>query len=157
VDEDALRDFAGEDFGLLAEVLQFADEDVVAGEDALGLEELLEAIGDSGAGGIHALIEELEDKVIAVAIDHEAGEEVALGVDEAVGIGVGDGALAELESGAKAVEVEGAIERLVLVSEQAESDLGGGAVVGDAEALPALVEDADGLAGLGLGAVSDIA
>ena len=156
-DVDALRDVAGEDLGFLAEIFELADEDVVAGEDAFGLEQFLEAIGDGGAGGVHTLIEELDDEVVTVAIDHEAGQEVAFSVNEAIGIGVLDGALAEIEGRAEAVEVEGAVEGFVLVGEEAESDLRGGAVMGDAEALASLIENADRFAGLGLAAVSDVA
>ncbi len=68
-----------------------------------------------------------------------------------------DGALAELQGGAQAGEIEGAVQWLVLAGEQAQGDLGGSAVVGDAQALAALIQNADGLAGLGFAAVSDVA
>ena len=156
-DGDGLGDLAGEDGGFERQLLLGADRDVVAGDDALGLEDLFEAGDDVGLGGVHALVEGLDDEVVAIAIHDQGGQEVGFAVDDAVGVGVVDDGAAVLLGGAEALQIEIAADLFDLPREHADGDLGGGAVVRRAEGAAALVGDLDGLAGLGAVAVHDVA
>jgi len=98
----------------------------------------------------------LEDKVRAVAIDDETRQKVGLGENESAGVGVFDDALAVGQGLAEAAKVEIAVEGFPLVAQQAQGDLGRGAVMRGAEELAAIVGDVDRLAGSGGFCVDDV-
>src|SRR5205814_1265110 len=115
-----------------------------------------QARDDFGFGGVHALIESLDGEAIGVAIDDEGGQEVGLGVYDAVGVGVADHAAAMLFGGAKAAEVEIAVDLFDVRREHAERDLAGGRVVRCAERPSSLVGDFDRLPRLGAVAIYQV-
>ena len=101
-DGNAIGNLAGERRRSRAAVLLGAHRNVVARDDALGLEDLFEAGGDFGLGGVHPLVQGLHDEVVAVAIDHQGGEQVGFAVDHAVGVGIADHGLRCCFGGAQA-------------------------------------------------------
>jgi hypothetical protein len=92
-----------------------------------------------------------------VAVDDEAGELVGFAEDDAVGVGVVDDASAVEEGGFDAAAEEGAVDGFGLIGEEAQGDLGSGAVVGGAEDAAGGSGDEDGIAGGGSATVEDIA
>ena len=145
------------DGGLERQLFLGADGDVVARDDAVGVEDLFEAGRDFGFGGVHALVERLHDEVIAVAIDDQRGEQVGFAVDDAVGVAIVDHGAAVLFGGAEAAQKEIAADLFDLPREHAQGDLRRGTVVRGAERASARVGDLDGLAGLGAIAIGDVA
>ena len=51
---------------------------------------------------VHALVERLDDEVIAVAVHHQCGQQIGFAVHHPVGIGVADHAAAVFRGGAQA-------------------------------------------------------
>ena len=84
---DRLGNFARQDRGFERQLLFGANRDVVARDDAARLEDFVQAGRDLVLGGIHALVERLHHEVVAVAIDHQGGQQVGLAVDHAIGVG----------------------------------------------------------------------
>ena len=123
VNEERDRRLATEHPGTKFEPFGDADGGVVALDDSHGLELLLEDARDFLAALVHGKSERLHDEVVAVTIDDEAGDAVAFTPHEppearvaasalAVGDGLGDAALEEVE-----------VEFLPLAGEAAGDDL----------------------------------
>jgi hypothetical protein len=91
--EDDVAFADGDDVGHLAlqqghalvEPLEEADTRIVALEDALRIEPLREDPHDLVLETLGGLREGLDDEVVAVAIHHERGQAVPLGMDESAG------------------------------------------------------------------------
>jgi hypothetical protein len=156
-DADGAVDGAVQDAFFLGQGFTVADGDIVAEDDGAGGEEFVERGEEVGLGAVHALVEGLEDERVMVAVDDEAGEQVGFGEDDAVGVGVVDDVAAVEEGGFEAASEEGGADGFGLIGEQAQRDLGRGAVVGGAEDAAGGSGDEDGIAGGGGAAVEDIA
>jgi hypothetical protein len=120
--------------------------------DAAGFDELLEGVGEvlevgEPGGGV-----ELEDEEAGVVVDDDAGEAVALAVEEAEGVGVAEveGGAAQGEGLADAQAPEEGAGVLVLAGgEDAEGDRGVGGEEGVADRRRPWPEEGDEVAGAG--------
>jgi hypothetical protein len=95
--------------------------------------------------------------MIAVAIDHERGEEIGFAVDHAVGIAIADHGATVLFGGAETAQKEIAADLFDLPRQHAERDLGAGAEMGGAERMAAGVGDLDRFTGLSAAAIDNVA
>ena len=109
---DGLGDLAQDHARFERQLFLGANRGVVAGHDALGMENLFQAGDDLAARGVHALVERLHDQVIAVAVHDQGGEEVGLGVDYAVGVAVRRERTPVLFGGAQPAQEEIAVDFL---------------------------------------------
>src|ERR1035441_10487924 len=57
---------------------------IVARHNPAGLENLAEACGNFGLGGVHTLVEGLHHQIIGVAVHHQGGQQVGLTVHHAI-------------------------------------------------------------------------
>ena len=73
------------DPGPQIEALFAARVDIAALVHPFGGQDLLQRLGDQVAAGVHTQRLTLDDGEISVAVHDQAGEEIALGVDDAVG------------------------------------------------------------------------
>ncbi len=126
-------------------LFEFAHAGIDALNDGGRLQGLAQFGHDSAADGlgVHGLGKDLEGKDVVVAVDDEAGEEVGLAEDHAIGVGVFDELLAIGDGLADALADEGGKIRDGGVRKHADGDLGGAAVEGGAQRLSAIVGDAD--------------
>ncbi len=124
-----LGDIARDDRGFERQVFLGAHTNVVARDDPLGLEDLIQARSDLRLGGVHALVERLHDQVIAVAIHYQRWQQVGLAVDHAIGIAVVDHGAAVLLGGAQTVQIEIAADLFYLPRKHPQGNLRSGAVV----------------------------
>ena len=81
-------DFARQHARLQGQRFVLADGRIVALDDSLRRKNFLEATCDHGFGAVHSLVERLNSKIRAVAVDHQTGQAVAFAVHQPVGIGV---------------------------------------------------------------------
>ena len=82
-------DGASDDSFSLRERFKGADRRFIAFDDSLWMEESVEHIANESLPFIHAEGECLECQIVAVSVDNEAGEKVALAVDKPVGVDAG--------------------------------------------------------------------
>ncbi len=142
-DGNGLVEGAGEDSDFAREFFEGSDGGIVTGDDGAGGELSLESSDDFRGGAVHGLIESLESEDVVVAVDDEGGKAIRFAVDHAIGRGVfDDGPAKEFGRGEAGSEVDGRDG----AGEHAQGDLRGGAVVGLADELIAVVDDADGVA-----------
>ncbi len=137
----------GEAFGFLVAF-------VGAGEDFFDAEEFFEGFRDGGEAAVHGEGEEFDDGEVAKFVDDEAGEGVAFGVDDAVGVGGGvevEPIFAEGDGGGKAVGDEGFVDGGAVEGEHAEADGGVEGKEGGAEGFGVAVVDGDEIAVFGVG------
>ena len=130
---------------------------VVAFGDRLGLEDLLERFDDVGLDRVGPLSEGLHDDMRAVAVDDEAGHQIGIGKDDAVGVGVRDDAFAEVLGTLNVATVEANVRYGRLLRQHAEDDFGRGTVVRGTKSIVASVEDTNNLSGLGVTRSDEIA
>jgi len=150
VDHERARVGAVEHGEFGAESFGFADGGVVAEDDGGGLESFAESLDEEVAALVHGEREGLQDEVVEVAVDDDAGQAVGFAPDEAAEAGIDGEALAEGGGLVEAAEEELAVEGLAAAGEAAGDDLGGGVVDGGAEeAVPSVLER-DDFAGLGV-------
>ena len=123
---------------------------IVAEDDGGGIEEGDQRVADDFLPQVHGEGERLDGKVVAVAVDDQAGQAVGLGPDEA-GEGFIDAALlAVLDGLADAAGEEVEVEILLAAGKAAGDDLRMRIVDGGAERAVAEVLEGDDVAGLGI-------
>ena len=141
---------AGKRAGFEREALVAAGGGVVAEDDFLGLEKLLEGGGDVGQVAFDAGGEGLEDEGAVVLVNDEAGEVVGIGPDEAA-VGAGfTSRVAAGEGGGESAVNKGAVERDGFAGVAAPGDIGFRGTEARAEEAAAGVVQDGGLA-VGLG------
>ena len=128
LDVDRVRDLAGPDGDLARQVLEAAHRGIVARQDPLRREDLLERLDQlrlqrrpPGGGA-------LQHQRVAVAVDDERGEAVRLAEAEPARVGPADRALAVRLRAPQPADEERRVDGHVGVSQETECDLGGGAV-----------------------------
>src|SRR5258706_1205724 len=117
------------------EPFELAHLRIVPLQDALGLEQRRERLHDLALAPVHALREGLDDQVVAVAVDHEGGQAVALAVDDAVGRCARGHRLAPADRGRQAVAEEANGQDLAAL-DHAQADLRPRRVEGEAKGAP---------------------
>ena len=95
-----------------------------AGEGFFDSEDFVESGFDAFESSVHWEVEEFDDGVISEAVDDEAWECVAFGVDEAVGVGGGFERFAEVGGECEALVEEGFVDGGGVEGEHAEADGG---------------------------------
>src|SRR5215469_6943911 len=136
----------------LVEALEKADLRIVALEDALGLKEFNEEFDEQALVPFGPLAQGLDGEIVAVAIDDQRWQPVALTVSQPVSVGILDH---DAAIGCRALEAfakEGAVGRNVLAREQANGNLRFVTIKSAAEKAVTLVGDAHDGARLGRGA-----
>ena len=139
------------------QLLLGANRHIVARHDAARREDLLQAGGDIGFGGVHALIERLHHQIVAIAIHHQRGQQVGFAVHHAIRVGFADHFAAMRFSRPQPAQIKIAADLFDVPRKHAQSDLRSGAVVCRAERPPALVRDSYSFARLGAVPIRDVA
>ena len=143
---DDARLLAVQQAGEAGEILEVARRAVVPGDHHAGIEAGPDDLGDLGARGVHRHRCRLEDRGVGIAIDHQSGEAVALGVGDAIGIAVEAHPQAQLQRGAQTlVDEVGQAGRLRLATaaDHPQRQPGPRRPGGPAEPLAAPVFDGD--------------
>ena len=86
--DDARVAVARDDAREPRELLEVARRAVVAADDDARVEQLAHGGRDRRARGAHRHRRRLDDRRVGVAVDDQAGQDVALGVDDAIGVAV---------------------------------------------------------------------
>jgi hypothetical protein len=154
---DGRRDLALQEFGFAGEVFVRADRGVVSGDDAGGFVENFQGGDYVRCRDVHALVEGLDGEEIGVAVDDQGREGIGFCVDQAVSVGVVDDPVSVGLGGGDAGPEESGVGFYWLRGEQAEGNLGGGAVVCSSLDAAILRGDTDGIAGLGFACRKDVA
>ena len=119
VDGNRFRDVAREYADFLRKIFFGAAGDIVAGDNAGGMQDGFEGQHDFVRETVHALIEQLDDEPIGITVDDEAGQKIAFGVDETVGVGILDETFAERQGGDDALFDKALVDGFNLTGEQA--------------------------------------
>ena len=150
MDDERAGVFAVEHFDAGLHALGLAVGRIVAKNDGGGVEQGDERVADDFLPQVHGEREGLDGKVVAVAVDDQAGQAVGLGPDEA-GERFIDAALFPVVDGlADAAGEEVEVEVLLAAGKPAGDDLRLGIVDGGAERPVAEVLERDDVAGLGI-------
>jgi hypothetical protein len=110
-DGDGIRNFACHYGCFERQLFLGADCDIVARDDAPGVENLFQTGCDFGFCRVHALVQSLHHEVVGVAIDDQRRQQIGFAVYHAVGCGIANLAIAKhgasvLFGGAQAAQEE---------------------------------------------------
>src|SRR3989304_3154049 len=139
---------AGQHAHTLLEPFEQPHLGVVALDDGLGTEALLEQADDVGLAALGGLAQGLQHQGFAVTVDDERRYAVRLGVEQPVGGRVLHHALAEADGGLDLAPEVVVVDGDVLAGDEPQGDLGVGAEPGLAAEASALIAEAHGVAGL---------
>src|ERR1700733_707303 len=129
--------------GARRQFFELADSRVHAFDDGSGAKAFAQLGDQRGANDfrIHGLGENLQGENVVIAIDDEAGKEISLAEDDAVGVGVVDDRLAIGDGIGDALAQQGRKVFDGVARNQANGDLGGIGIERAAENLAAMIGD----------------
>src|SRR5262249_52492084 len=120
---DRAGDFTRSDHGFERKRLFRAYSGVVARDYGARVEDLFEHGNDICLDGVHALAESLDDESVTIPVDDEAWQQVAFGMNHAVGFGVVNNALSKLLGRTDTPQKEIAADLFYLPGQQAQGNL----------------------------------